>query len=323
MAAANPTRFDCRDAFAQALVELARQDPRVVAVANDSVGSSKIGAFQREFPERLINVGIAEQDLVGVAAGLANGGKLPFVCGAACFLTARALEQIKVDLAYTFANVKLCGMSSGMAYGELGPTHHSIEDMAWTRAIANMTVIVPADPPETAQAVRAAAQMDGPAFLRISRMGVPVVHPADYQLQIGRAFTLREGSDLTLIANGTLVWRALEAAERLAKEGLQARVLNMSTVRPIDTQAIQAAAAETGAIVTAEEHTIYGGLGSAVAEVVVTHQPAPMRMVGVPGVFAPTGSTEWLFEHFGMTAAGIAKAGLEVVKMKTSRNPVS
>src|SRR5512137_1325080 len=146
---------DCRDAFAAALETLACEDERIVVVVNDSVGSSKVGGFKKQFPQRIFNVGIAEQNMVGVAAGLANGGKIPFVCGAACFLTGRALEQIKVDLAYSFANVKVCGMSSGMAYGELGPTHHSIEDMAWTRAIANMTVIVPADPPETARAVQA------------------------------------------------------------------------------------------------------------------------------------------------------------------------
>lgn len=163
---------DCRDAFSAALVALAEADPRIVAVANDSIGSSKLGEFKRRFPERLVNVGIAEQNLVGVSAGLASAGKIPFTCGASCFLTGRALEQIKTDLAYSRHNVKLCGMSSGMAYGELGPTHHSIEDLAWTRAIADLTVIVPADPRETAQAVRAAAALDGPVFLRVSRMGV-------------------------------------------------------------------------------------------------------------------------------------------------------
>jgi transketolase len=167
---------DCRDAFAAALEDLAARDPRVVAVCNDSIGSSKLGRFAARFPGRLVNVGIAEQNLIGVAAGLANGGKLPFVCGASCFLTARALEQIKADLAYSQANVKVCGMSSGLAYGELGPTHHSIEDLAWLRALAGMTVIVPADPAETAQAVQAAAAHQGPVFLRLSRMPVPAVH---------------------------------------------------------------------------------------------------------------------------------------------------
>src|SRR5215510_5520438 len=306
--------YDCRDAFNEKLRELASEDPRIVAVVNDSVGSSKLNQFGSMFPVRLVNVGIAEQNMVGVGAGLANGGLIPFVTGASPFLTGRALEQIKADLAYSNQNVKLCGMSSGMAYGELGPTHHSIEDMAWLRAIANMTVIVPADPIETAQAIEGAARTPGPMFIRISRIPVPMVHDAEYQFAIGKAARLRDGGDVTLIANGVLVSRALEAAERLAAEGVQARVLNMSTVRPLDNEAVLAAATETGRIVTVEEHTIYGGLGSAVAEVVVTNHPVPMRIMGVPGVFAPTGSATWLLEHFGLTAQGICGAALELVK---------
>ncbi len=304
---------DCRDAFAAALEALAREDRRVVAVCNDSVSSSKLTGFAREFPDRLVNVGIAEQNMIGVAAGLANAGKLPFVCGASCFLTGRALEQIKADLAYSAANVKLCGMSSGVAYGELGATHHSIEDLAWTRAIADMTVIVPADLNETAQAVLAAAAVKGPVFLRLSRMPVPAVHGPDYRFAIGRAAQLRAGNDVTLIAAGTMVCRALEAADLLAREGVSPRVLNMATIRPIDREAICAAARETAGIVTVEEHTIFGGLGSAVAEVVVTTHPVPMRILGFPGVFAPTGSATWLFAHFGLTPQGICEAALELM----------
>jgi transketolase len=243
---------------------------------------------------------------------LANGGLIPFVCGASPFLTGRALEQIKVDLAYSNNNVKLCGMSSGMAYGELGPTHHSIEDMAWLRAIANMTVIVPADPVETEQVVEAAVHTDGPMFIRLSRLPVPIVHTPDYHFEIGKAALLRDGDDVTVIANGVLVCQALAAAELLAKEGIHARVLNMSTVRPLDNEAVQAAATETGCIVTAEEHTVFGGLGSAVAEVVVSTHPVPMHILGVPGVFAPTGSASWLLSHFGLTAQGIYDAALEL-----------
>jgi len=306
--------FDCRDAFAAALEDIATRDPRICAVVNDSVGSSKISNFGKRFPDRLINVGIAEQTMVGLAAGLANTGKIPFVCAAACFLTARALEQIKADVAYSDANVKLVGMSPGMSYGELGPTHHSIEDMAWLRAIANMTVIVTADQIETDQAVRAVADFRGPVFLRVGRTPVPQVHDDQYHFEIGKAARLRDGQDVTLIANGTMVGRALAAAETLAVQGIEARVLNMSTVRPLDTEAVLAAAAETGGIVTVEEHTIYGGLGGAVAEVVVTHRPVPMRILGVPGVFAPTGSATWLLDHFGLTAEGISSAALELVK---------
>jgi transketolase len=308
--------YDCRDAFENKLRELASEDQRIVAVVNDSVGSSKLNQFGQMYPVRLVNVGIAEQNMIGVGAGLANGGLIPFVCGASPFLTGRALEQIKADLAYSNANVKLCGMSSGMAYGELGPTHHSIEDLAWLRAIANMTVIVPADPVETAQVVEVAASTQGPMFIRLSRLPVPIVHKSDYHFEIGKAALLRNGDDITLIANGVLVPRALEAAEMLAKEGVQARVLNMSTVRPLDKEAVQAAATETGGIVTAEEHTVFGGLGSAVAEVVVTTHPVPMRILGVPGVFAPTGSASWLLEHFGLTAQGTFDAARELVKRK-------
>ena len=307
------TGADCRIAFSDALVALAESDPRIVAVANDSVGSSNLKEFQRRFPDRLVNVGIAEQNLVGISAGLASAGKIPFACGASCFVTGRALEQVKVDLGYSRHNVKLCGMSSGMAYGELGPTHHSIEDLAWMRAIANLTVIVPADPIETAQAVRAAAAMDGPVFLRVSRMPVPTVHAADARFEVGRAGPLRDGSDVTIIAAGVTVSRALDAAELLEADGISAAVLNLSTIRPIDRESIVHAAAR-GPIVTVEEHTVYGGLGSAVAEVVVTSHPVRMRLLGVPGVFAPTGSTEFLLQHFGLTAAGIRDAARSLVR---------
>ena len=308
-----PAKADCRVAFAETLVELAGTDPRIVVVVNDSVGSSNLKEFRRRFPERLVNVGIAEQNLVGVSAGLAGAGKIPFACAAACFLTGRALEQIKADLAYSRHNVKLCGMSSGMAYGELGPTHHSIEDLAWTRAIAGLTVAVPADPIETAQAVRAAAAVDGPVFLRISRMPVPAVHPPGYSFEFGRAAHLRDGSDVTIIATGVTVHLALDAAALLEADGVSAAVVNMSTIRPIDRDAITEAAAR-GPIVTVEEHTVYGGLGSAVAEVVVTTRPVRMRMIGVPGVFAPTGSEEFLLEHFGISVEGIRAAARALVR---------
>ena len=306
--------YDCRDAYTSALEDVASGDPRIVVVVNDSIGSSKLKSFGTKFGRRMINVGIAEQNMVGIAAGLANGNKIPFVSGAAPFLTGRALEQIKVDLAYSHANVKLCGMSSGLAYGELGPTHHSIEDLAWTRAIAGMTVIVPADPLETDQAVRTVARIDGPVFLRISRMPVPIVHPADYRFEIGRASTLRDGNDITLIATGTMVSRALEAATLLENVGIAARVLNMATIRPLDRDAIIQACVETKGIVTVEEHTIYGGLGGAVAEVVATTRPVPMRILGIPGVFAPTGTAQFLLEHFGLHAQGIQSAAMQLIE---------
>lgn len=307
---------DCRNAFTETLEELAALDSTIVAVCNDSVGSSKLGGFGQKFPERLINVGIAEQNMVGVGAGLANGGKIPFVCAAAPFLTGRALEQIKADVAYSETNVKLVGISSGMAYGELGPTHHSIEDFAWIRALPNVPVIAPADRAETAAVIRWAAQHKGGCFLRLSRVGVPDLLPEGHQFTLGKADMLRDGDALTIIANGVLTHRALLAAAILQERGIAARVLNMASVRPIDEDAIIAAARETGAILTCEEHTIFGGLGSAVAEVVVETAPVPMKRLGVPGVFAHTGSANTLLDDFGMSPSAIADSASALIARK-------
>jgi transketolase len=305
--------LDCRDAFSQTLEAMAQADARVCVVVNDSVSSTKLKNFGAKFPERFINVGIAEQNMVGAGTGLANGGMVPYVCGASCFLTARAMEQVKVDLCYSKANVKLCGMSPGMAYGQLGPTHHSIEDLAWTRILPNLAVIVPADPVETAAAMRYSLEHTGPMYLRIARMPVRSVHKDDYTFRLGKAVVLREGNDVTLMANGVMVSRALNAADTLAAVGIEARVLNMSSMKPIDMDAVLDAARTTRGIVTAEEALAAGGLGGAVAEIVAVHHPAPMRILGVPGVFAPTGSAEFLLEHFGLTAQSIHNAALDLL----------
>lgn len=304
--------FDCRDAFSATLESLAESDPRIVGVVSDSVGSSKLVNFRKRWPDRLVNVGIAEQTVVAVGAGLANGGKVPFVSAASCFLTARAMEQIKADIAYSNVNVKLIGQSSGVAYGELGPTHHSIEDLAWLRLLTNLTVLVPSDPWETEQAIRAAAELDGPVFVRMSRMPVPAISRRNPKFEIGRAEVLAEGDDLAIICNGVMVHRALAAAATLEGEGIGARVINMSTINPLDEAAV-IAAAETGAILTVEEHSVRGGLGGAVAEVVTANRPVPVRRMGFPG-FLPTGSAEWLLEHFGLTADGIAAAARDVIQ---------
>jgi transketolase len=310
---ADRPRFDCRNAYVETLSELAHENHRIVGVVNDSVGSSKLDAFKKAFPDRLINVGIAEQDMVGVAAGLANGGRIAFVSAASCFLTARALEQIKADVAYSNRNVKLCGMSPGMAYGELGPTHHSIEDIAWLRAIDNMIIVVPADPVETAAAMRWAATTEGPVFIRVSRMSVPEIYPADYEFVPGTAITVRDGADVTIISNGTVLWRALAAAEQLADQGINARVISMPTVKPLDNDAVLKAAHETGGIVTAEEATKAGGLGGAVAETVVGNHPTRVTILGVPE-FAPTGSAGFLLDRYGMSPEGIADAARALIK---------
>lgn len=303
--------------IAAATIEaLAEADPRIVTVVSDSVGSSKLGGFRTKFPDRMINVGIAEQTLVAVGAGLANGGKVPFVSAASCFITGRALEQVKADIAYSNVNVKLIGQSSGVAYGELGPTHHSIEDLAWLRLFNNLKVIVPADPWQTAEAIKAAAAYDGPVFVRVSRMAVPALErPKGATFEMGRAETLVDGADATIIANGTMVHRAVAAARSLADEGIAARVVNMATVNPLDETAI-ASATDTGAIVTVEEHSVRGALGGAIAEVVATTNPVPMRILGFPG-FVPTGSAKWLFDHYDLNAAGIADAVRQTIARKT------
>lgn len=299
--------FDCREAWASTLEALATADDRIVAVVNDSVGSSKLGGFQKNFPDRLINVGIAEQCMVGVSAGLANGGRIPFVSAAGCFLTGRALEQIKADVVYADFNVKLVGQSSGVAYGELGPTHHSIEDLAWLRVFNNLTIITPADAWETAEAVKWAAAHQGPVYLRLSRMPVPDLQIANRVFRIGQAELLCEGSDVTLIACGTTVHLAVAAAALLQASGVSARVLNMATLNPLDEAAVLAAARETGAIVTVEEAVIRGGLGGAVAELTAAHHAVPVERLGFPG-FVPTGSVDWLFNEFGLSPQGIAAA---------------
>lgn len=305
---------DCREAWVATLEALAEADPRIVAVVNDSVGSSKLNSFQKRFPDRLVNVGIAEQVMVGVGAGLANGGRIPFVSAASCFITGRALEQVKADIAYAGFNVKLVGQSSGIAYGELGATHHSIEDFAWLRPLANLTVIVPADAWETAEAVKWAAAHQGPVYLRLSRMPVPDLEVADRVFRTGKAEVVRQGGDVTIIANGTIVHIAVAAADLLAGEGIAARVLNMATLNPLDEEALDAAAA-TGAIVTAEEASVRGGLGGAVAEYVTAHDPVPVERLGFPG-FLPTGSVEWLFAEYGLSAEGIAAAARRALARK-------
>jgi len=303
--------FDCRKAFTERLLELARADERVVVVCNDSVGSSNLDAFLKEFPKRLINVGIAEQNMVGVGAGLANAGFIPVISAAAPFLTGRATEQLKVDAGYNNLHMILCGQSPGIGYGPLGPTHHSIEDLAWTRAITNMRVVVPADPNETRAALQWAYESPGPTYLRVARHGVPEITGA-VPFEPGKAKTLRDGTDLTIIGTGITSCQALIAADILAARGISARVLDMASIKPLDEDAVVKAARETGKVVTVEEAVVQGGLGGAVAETVVQKAPVPMRILGFPG-FCPTGDVKFLMNRFGIDAEGIVKAALELV----------
>ncbi len=315
-ATALATGYDNRQAFADELIELARTDARIVAVCNDSVGSSNLNGFKAEFPDRLINVGIAEQNMVGVGAGLASAGLVPFVCGAGPFLTGRALEQIKADVAYSQHPVILCGMSPGMAYGELGPTHHSVEDFSWLRALPGLDIVVPADRAQTRAAVASAVRQPRPMYIRVGRHKVPDVGGEGQGLERGTITVARPGSDVTLIGAGTTVSAALEAAESLAAQGISARVLNAAYLAPLDEGTILQAARETRAIVTVEEANVAGGLGTAVASLVAQQgreQRVPLRILGLHQ-FAPTGSTSYLLEHFGITAPHIASAARDVLR---------
>ncbi len=306
---------DPRDGFVAALLELAQADPRITVVVNDSVGSSKLGPFQDAYPDRLINVGIAEQNLVGVGAGLANGGRIPFVSGAGSFLSARSMEQVKIDAGYAQNNIKLCAQSPGYAYGNLGATHHSAEDLAWMRAIPGITVLNPGDYRETAAAVRWAAAYEGPVYIRIPRLKVADFTP-DAPFEAGKALCLRDGGDVTIVSTGIVTPRALAAADELAGNGISARVLHLPCVKPLDKEVITAAARETGAIVTVEEGTVVGALGSAVCEVLADVTPVPVRRLGVPDEFPPTGSETWILDHYGVSASGIGRAARTVLELK-------
>lgn len=318
--------YDNRSAFAEELERLAEADERIVAVCNDSVGSSKLGGFAERFPDRLINVGIAEQNMVGVGAGLASTGHIPFVCSASPFLTGRALEQIKADVAYSQHAVVLCGMSPGVAYGELGPTHHSLEDYSWLRALPGLDIVVPADRAQTKAAVRSAVENPRPMFMRVGRHKVPDVTASpdsmntdslvvDSLLERGRFQTARQGSDVTLIGIGTTVSVAIGAAQELEQSGVSVRVLNASSLAPLDRDAIVDAASTTRGIVTLEEANVAGGLGAAVSGVVSqlpAAQRVPMRILGFDQ-FAPTGSADFLLDFVGLTGPAVASAALEVL----------
>ncbi len=305
-----------RDAYGEAIVEVGRRHPEVVALSGDLRDSNRLEAFAREFPDRYVECGIAEQNMAAVAAGLAAAGKIPFVSSFASFSPGRNFDQIHVVIAQPRLNVKLVSTHGGVTIGDDGMSAQALEDLALARSLANMTVIVPADAVETAKAIWAVAAWDGPVYVRLGRMNLPVLYGDDYGFEIGRASRLRDGRDLTIIACGVMVAEALEAADALATEGISARVLNLATVKPVDVEAVVAAARETGAIVTAEEHNILAGVGSAVAEVVVEHHPVPMQRVGVRDVFGQSGSPRELMDRYGLTAREIAEAARRVVERK-------
>lgn len=303
--AANQTRL----AFGQALLDLARLEPRTVVVSADTQDLLGIRPYIERHPERFVELGIAEQNAIGVAAGLATTGMRPYVCAYAPFITARSMEQLRNDVAYARQRVVIGAAASGVSLGVAGGTHHALEDLALLRSFPNMTVIVPADAEEAWRATLATRDIDGPVYLRLGgRVEEPPVNPPGQPFRPGRATVLRPGKDIAIIACGALVAPALQAAETLAAQGVDARVINLHTIKPLDRETILAAAAETGRIVTAEEHHLTGGLGGAVAELLSQELPTRMRMVGMPDEFACIGPTPKVREKYGMSAAGIVAA---------------
>lgn len=297
--------------FGETIVELGRKDPNIVCLTADLAKSTKIGTFFQAFPERSFNMGIAEQNMVSVAAGLALAGKKPYLATFACFASMRACEQVRTDLCYPNLNVKVIGTHSGLSMGNGGTTHHATEDLAIMRSFANMTVTVPADAIETAKIIEATAEHYGPLYMRIGRGFEPPAYKSlDYAFKIGKAVTMREGGDLTIIACGVCVLAAMEAAEEFAENGgPKIRVINMHTIKPLDVEAILKAATETGHIITAEEHNIYGGLGSAVAEVVAESGiPCKFKRLGIPDTFSVIGYPEDLYSHYKIDMDGIYEA---------------
>lgn len=304
-----------RESFGKTLVELGRENPNIVVLGGDLNVSTFAYLFAKEFPERFFDFGPAEQNILSVAAGLAASGKIPFCSTFAVFGTGRAFDQIRVGIAHSNLNVKLVCTHAGLLTGEDGVSAQSIEDLALMCSLPTMTVVAPADGPETAQAVRAAAFASGPFYIRLYRPATPVIHTGDYKFKIGKSELLREGTDLTIIACGSMVSTAIEASEILEGKGVSSRVLNMPTLKPTDSEAIEIAARETGALVTAEEHYIHGGLASIVAGVASQTFPVPIEFVGVKQ-YAESGKPDELLEKYGLTARDIVSSALKVLGRK-------
>lgn len=291
-----------RQAYGEALVELGRQNNNVVVLDADLTKSTKTNLFQEEFPERHINVGIAEADLIGTAAGLATCGKIPFASTFAMFAAGRAFEQIRNTVAYPKLNVKIAPTHAGISVGEDGGSHQSIEDISLMRSIPGMVVLSPADATETKKMIFAAAEYNGPVYIRMGRLDVPVLFDDSYDFQIGVANTVKEGTDVTILATGLMTARALEAAEKLESEGVSVRLINVGTIKPLDGETVLKAAKETKFIVTAEEHSVIGGLGSAVSEFLSETYPTLVKKVGIYDVFGQSGKAEELLEKYELTA---------------------
>lgn len=305
-----------RNAFGEALLELGQGYEDIVVVDGDVGNSTRTEAFGEEFPNRFFNVGIAESNLVGVASGLAASGKRALAASFACFLLCNAYDQIRMSIAFPRLNVKLVGSHSGISVGEDGPSQMAIEDLALAGSLPNFTVLAPADAPSTKAATRAMFEHEGPVYLRTGRPKVPLVYAENAVMRIGKANQMREGGDITIIACGLMVAAALDAAHELSKNGIEARVLDMHTVKPVDEDAIEQAARETGAIVAAEEHLLGHGLGATVARIVAQRHPAPMGFVGVDDTYAESGEPQELLEKYGLMPADISRAVHDVLERK-------
>ncbi len=313
---ADVKKIATRDAYGNSLVELGAKYPDLVVLDADLAAATKTGMFRKAYPDRFINCGIAEQNLMSVAAGLAAAGKKVFASSFAMFAAGRAFEQVRNAIGYPHLNVKIGATHAGISVGEDGATHQCCEDIALMRTIPGMTIINPADAVEASKAMRAVMELNGPVYLRFGRLATPVILPEDYQFEIGKGVQMIEGSDVTIVATGLLVAEAIAAAEQLKNEGIHARVINMATIKPIDREIILRAAEETGAIVTAEEHNIIGGLGSAVAEVVCESYPVPVVRVGVNDTFGKSGPAVELLKIFGLSADNIVAKVHQAVSMK-------
>lgn len=305
-----------RDSYGNELVALAQENPNVYVLDADLSAATKTGTFKKAFPDRFFNAGIAEGNMMGVAAGLATTGKIVFASSFAMFAAGRAFEQVRNSIGYPHLNVKIGATHAGISVGEDGATHQCCEDIALMRSIPGMIILNPADDTEARKAVRAAAAVDGPVYLRFGRLAVPVLFDDDYQFEIGKGVTLKEGTDVTIVATGLMVGEALKAAEQLKNEGVCARVINMATIKPIDKEILIAAAKETGAIVTAEEHTVIGGLGSAVAETLAETLPVPVLRVGVEDTFGKSGPALDLLPLFGLCAENIVAKAKAAIALK-------
>src|SRR6201989_2123722 len=307
-----------QDVFSGILQELAAHGRQILVVTSDSRGSGKLTPFGQKFPRQIIEIGIAEQNLVGVAAGFAYTGKKVFAVSPACFLTARALEQIKNDVAYSDNPVKLVGISAGVSYGALGTTHHSLHDFAVLRAINNITIVVPADNFETEQAVKLAAQSDKPVYLRFGKKPMPLLNPDDSKaFEFGKGRVVKEGANIAIIANGETVYPALQAARKLEEQGIHATVVSMHTIKPLDVTLLKELAATTGAILTIEEHMVNGGLGEACAAVLIQEgYNKPFKILGIPDEYTVTGSQVEILNHYGISESGITQIVLDLLNRK-------